>query len=421
MSENKSDFIRDPQKIKEEMDKIVEYLRVKKGFNIGSNVFSVGKDANGYVMELRTVVDNIYDLPSGWNYGTYYLDGYPKTGMYTMKDGKYMFLPTKNEIDKSKVIEYKTVQDFKDAIIAANPHLENQVSITSGFGAEGIIQIEGSRYGIDLPTTDLYYDESKGCIVSSINPGIEFRVEFVRSAEVNNETNVRDASVDSSVNTSLDSAAIKNQESIDTRGESEGKGVSIADYGFEIFDFNQMKYVADKYKFGNDNNVISKEEDGARYKIEGGRSVDIDSDPRRVEAILKLNKIWVQSYNMALAGAGKEPGEDSSIAFSGEVTANTFNTIIIGLKNGGSNLKMSELPQLLFDKFGFEQAGFIKVMMYFISNPTISSMFQLEMDVSPDMAIQMIDKIKFDALKEEATDVMEKIFQPNQNPNGTNN
>ena len=418
MSENQSDFIKDQDVIKQEMNNMVEHLRRIKGFNIGSNNFEVDKDANGYVIRLRSVVDNVKDLPNGWTYGTYYLDGYPKTGMFAMKNGKYIFLPTRNEIDKSTEVEYKTVNDFRSAIIAANPHLDQKVSITTGLGAEGVIQIEGSLHGIDLPTTDLFYDADKGCIVSSINPSIEFRVEFVRSAEVNHETNVYgDASSD--VNSSLDQAAIRDEESIATRGESEGKGVSISEYGVQIMDFGLMKYVAENYTFGDDNNVISKIDDETRYRLNEGRSVSSDSDPRRIEAVLKLNKIWANSYQQALLGSGREVDDDLA-AFQGEATTSNFNVVIQGLVNSGTQLKMSQIPELLYEKFGFEQGGFVKVMLFFISNPEISHMFQFEMDITPEMAVQKIDEIKNTALKEEAADVMERVFKPNSN-NGTIN
>ena len=79
--------------------------------------------------------------------------------------------------------------------------------MTAGFGAEGIIQIEDAVNGIDLPTTDLYYDQQKGCIVSSINPGIEFRVEFISSAERSVDNVGNEATpMSSDVSSSLDSA-----------------------------------------------------------------------------------------------------------------------------------------------------------------------------------------------------------------------
>ncbi len=412
MAENKSDFIRDPQFIKEEMEKLKEHLRVKKGFNSGSTMFEVDKDANGNVLVLKTLIDNNRDLPSGWSYGTYLLDGYPKTGFYTMRDGKYVFLPTKNEIDKSKEVEYDTVQDFRAAIIAANPHLEHQVSMTSGFGAEGVIQIEGSLDGIDLPTTDLFYDAEKGCIISSINPGIEFRVEFISSAERDmSNVGIGAGTTASDVLHSLSHSAIRAVIS-----ESEGRGVSPMEYGIELLDFAQMKSVfEEQYRFGDDENIVSEEKDGTRDVLKESSTTTI-KDPRRVEALMRVNQAWIESYHIVLEGAGKTATENET-AFMGDDTAAIFDHIVQGLMKGGSSLKMSELPGMLFDKFGMEYSGLVKVMLHFISHPDIAPMFELQMDMGPDEAVQKVEEEKGNYLMEEAGDVMEKVLNPQVNFN----
>ena len=339
MAENKSDFIRDPQFIKEEMEKLKEHLRVKKGFNSDSRMFEVDKDANGNVLVLKTVVDNNKDLPSEWKYGSYLLDGYPKTGFYTMRDGKYIFLPTKNEIDKSKEVEYDTVQDFKAAVEAANPHLVGKVSMTTGFGAEGVIQIEGAINGIQLPTTDLYYDEQKGCIISSINPGIEFRVEFISSAErdASNVGGIDAENVSSDVHSSLRQSAVRDVES---RNESDGRGVSPMEYGVELLNFAQMKSVFEGgYRFGDDNNVLTKEKDGTGDVLKKSSTSEV-KDPRKIEAIMRVNQAWIESYHTVLEGVGKtpEPGGKEP-AFLGDDVAGIFDRIVGGLLKGGSQLK----------------------------------------------------------------------------------
>ena len=415
MAENKSDFIKDPQYIKEEMEKLKEHLRIKKGFNSDSRMFEVDKDANGNVLVLKTVVDNNRDLPSEWNYGTYLLDGYPKTGFYTMKDGKYVFLPTKNEIDKSKEVEYDTVQDFRAAIIAANPHLEHQVSMTSGFGAEGVIQIEGSLNGIQLPTTDLYYDEQKGCIVSSINPGIEFRVEFISSAERDvSNVGIGAEPVSSDVQSSLRQSAVRDVES---RNESEGRGVSPMEYGVEIINFSLMKSVFEsQYRFGDDNNVVTEEKDGTRDVLKESSTSAVD-DPRRVEAIMRVNQAWIESYHTVLEGAGKTVSEKET-AFMGDDVAGIFDHIVMGLLKGGAQLKMSELPKMLFDRFGMEYSGLVKVMLHFICHPDIAPMFELQMDMGPDEAVEQVEAERGNYLMDEAEDVMQKVMAPLQgNPN----
>ena len=413
MAENKSDFIRDPQFIKEEMEKLKEHLRVKKGFNSGSRMFEVDKDANGNVLVLKTVVDNNRDLPSEWNYGTYLLDGYPKTGFYTMRDGKHVFLPTKNEIDKSKEVEYDTVQDFKAAVEAANPHLVGNVSMTTGFGAEGVIQIEGAINGIHLPTTDLYYDEQKGCIISSINPGIEFRVEFISSAErdASNVGGIDAENVSSDVHSSLRQSAVRDVES---RNESEGRGVSPMEYGVEIINFSLMKSVFEsQYRFGDDNNVVTEEKDGTRDVLKES-STSAVNDPRRVEAIMRVNQAWLESYHTVLEGAGKTVSEKET-AFMGDDVAGIFDRIVGGLLKGGSQLKMSELPKMLFDTFGMEYSGLVKVMLHFISHPDIAPMFELQMDMGPDEAVQQVEAERGNYLMEEAEDVMQKVIGNNPN------
>ena len=415
MAENKSDFIKDPQYIKEEMEKLKEHLRIKKGFNSDSRMFEVDKDANGNVLVLKTVVDNNRDLPSEWKYGTYLLDGYPKTGFYTMKDGKYVFLPTKNEIDKSKEVEYDTVQDFRAAIIAANPHLEHQVSMTSGFGAEGVIQIEGSLNGIQLPTTDLFYDETKGCIVSSINPGIEFRVEFISSAERDvSNVGIGAEPVSSDVQSSLRQSAVRDVES---RNESEGRGVSPMEYGVEIINFSLMKSVFEsQYRFGDDNNVVTEEKDGTRDVLKES-STSAVNDPRRVEAIMRVNQAWIESYHTVLEGAGKTVSEKET-AFMGDDVAGIFDHIVMGLLKGGAQLKMSELPKMLFDRFGMEYSGLVKVMLHFICHPDIAPMFELQMDMGPDEAVEQVEAERGNYLMDEAEDVMQKVMAPLQgNPN----
>jgi len=401
MAENKSDFIRDPKIIEEEMKKMVEHLRQRKGFNIGTNMFEVGKDPNGDVLIFRTAIDSIYDVPSDWKYGVYYMDGgYPKSGFYTMRDGKYMFLPVKNEIDKSASIEYKTPQQVSDAILAENPQIDRtQISFTH----EGVIQISGVLNNINLPTTDLHYDEQQGCIVSSIYPDRKFYVEFVRAQEVdiNNIGGTSTDQVELDTNKTLSQQPVR--EFDDTKERPDHKGARIEDYGVDLFDFHAMKYAFEHYKLNELGYVVQKEDDKDVYSLETRRV-----DNARIEATLELNKIWINAYNTAKTGnsVNNSKGEmDDSSAFAGENSGALF-AGFISLINQNSGKKMSEIVQVLFDAYGMENPGTMKMFLIFLSHSSVATVFNLEIDMSYEVAFQKMNELTNKHLKDEFKDLM---------------
>ena len=81
---------------------------------------------------------------------------------------------------------------------------------------------------------------------------------------------------------------------------------------------------------------------------------------------------------------------------------------------------MSELPKMLFDTFGMEYSGLVKVMLHFISHPDIAPMFELQMDMGPDEAVQQVEAERGNYLMEEAEDVMQKVMAPLQGNNPNN-
>jgi len=235
-------------------------------------------------------------------------------------------------------------------------------------------------------------------------------VEFVRSAEVN-PNNVGGSHVEqvssSDVEKNISQSTILDNR---PRGESDGKGVKIAEYGLSLLEFNTMKYVFENYTFGDDGNVVSRSSNG-NYKLDGSRSLDSDKNPRQVEATIRLNKIWINSYQKALGGAMTEDNQISN-AFMGEATATNFNLVITALRDNCKGMPLSEISKFMFDKFGFDQPGFVKTMLYFITNPEISILFDFQMDISPDVAIQKYEQEKANDLKESLDDVMVMVKNP---------
>lgn len=397
MEQNKSDFIRDKEKINKEMKDLIEHLKKVKGLNSDSNMFELGKDANGDVMILRMNID-IYDLPSNWKYGTYLLDSYPKTGFYCMKDGKFMFLPSKNEIDKTKTVEYKTPQQIADAILAENPHIDRtQLSFTH----EGIIQITNVIGGINFPTTDLHYNEQTGCIESSIFPDRKFRVELVmaKDVSVNNIGGENTSQNPADVEKTLNQQPVRSGEK---KPKERYEGARIEDFGYKLLDFNSMKYAYEHYRLDEHGNVIEKEKHGDVYDVETRRV-----DSARIEATLELNELWVNAYNQTMKNreGSRENEVDNSRAFAGENTAEIFNSLMAFLyENRGST--MSNLVQSMSSTFGTANQDVLKILLYFVSNNEIAGMFNIELDMSPNVAIDKLYSLNVQHLKKQAQDML---------------
>jgi len=131
-------------------------------------------------------------------------------------------------------------------------------------------------------------------------------------------------------------------------------------------------------------------------------------DNARIEATLELNKIWINAYNTAKTGnsVNNSKGEmDDSSAFAGENSGALF-AGFISLINQNSGKKMSEIVQVLFDAYGMENPGTMKMFLIFLSHSSVATVFNLEIDMSYEVAFQKMNELTNKHLKDEFKDLM---------------
>ena len=189
MAENKSDFIRDPQFLKDQAKDMIEKLRI--GFNLSiakqPNInMAIRKEFGGIENPVIVFKDAVGDFSKmlsadGWKYGIYYLQGSPKNGFHKMIDGKHIFIETHQEYSPLSTVPIESAEEMKHFLIAKNPALD--VTNVHADGAKLTITVPYLDH-LEMPSTEWVYDrETKK--IHSTHRNYSLDVEVTNAASMN--------------------------------------------------------------------------------------------------------------------------------------------------------------------------------------------------------------------------------------------
>lgn len=402
--------------IEEELHKLTQIIDERLG-TYKREVVKVETDPNGLdVIVLTNVSESVlkeifpdYVGNENWKYGQYNLEGYPKMGLRKMIEGQWLFFRTESRVNKNEVVKYNNADDLANALVANNPVLEGCIS-TKGNKIE-IVDMKGLTAGeIKMPSMDLVWDENLGVVRSTINSGYAFDISIVSSHEADrsNKNQLGEKAIGTETTAGWDTRSAERQAV--ERDETVFDDVKLNDFKNVIFDFVKMKSLYNSYKEENKNKITAYRVEGTQreYNFDEQRVKELNLGPKEM-AQLKLCEIWINACNSALYGGQVERANsnfDPDRAFPDV---------------GGENI------QKLFDAFGkckgmgLKQVielmnsnekippDMIRIMIYFLSQKEIASVFEIELDISTNAACAYLDSLKTKELKDQYNEMKETI------------
>ena len=339
MAENKTDFVRDPEIIAKEQEKLIQMLYKNLKLDLSSNCIQTGKDLDGRPKIIlkqpgANLTGNIF-YDGYWKYGPYYLDGSNgrKTGFYKQvedKDGKfkYLFIETENQYDKS--YEPKNARDLSLAIISKNQNLAGQIKLLG----DGKIQIIGAVHDIELPFTTLYYDPENECIVDSLNSGYAFKIKFTNAKEASTAATTTDASEKQSFSYNTPLSDYRDSQKPDEFNPDNHKGVG------EAFASNitNMEDTFKNYNRGNDGDIEVRPANGeisdtTSHSFGNVENVSIMPN-EEVEKEFSNAEVWVEACRVADNNTGLSNDSLSNVKYFDGIYKNIYDIITTEGKNG---------------------------------------------------------------------------------------
>ena len=391
-SRNDAQFLKEQEeKKRQEILDIATHMKNAMGYNSGSTMFDVKETPNGNALVIRGQFDPM-KLPGDWKYESNYLldSDYAKEGIYRMVDGKREFIPIVHERDKSEVTIYRSPEDVVNGILAENPHInKDQIYFDNHSGA---IQLVGVVNNITMPA-GLEMQDGFIVDINDYNKKYEVRKELANNISINDiQAGGREAQT-YGVRENITRTAYQEEASASIFVDEDTAGSQFQDYGKTILDFAEMGRVYENYTKNARNEVVSREKDGSYKVLDNMR----EHDPL-IEAKLEVAQVWVDAYTRA---SGSTNG---ALAFSGGVeTEQNFNRMI-SIANSCQGKKVSELVEALFNN-GMEA----KIAVYFLTDPRTARMFNLELDLSPEMAVNQLENLKEERSQQIADDAMESV------------
>lgn len=400
---------------------IVEHLKKEMGFNsgTGSTMFDMKQTPNGPALVARTTIEE-NALPNGWKYGVSALDG-NKEGVWRTNDkGEHEFIPIEHERDKSEVARYSSPQHVVDSILAENPQInKSQITFDNHSGAIQLVGLINDN--VKMPAG---LEMQDGCIVDINDYGKKYEIRrmFANDVSIHDITAGGDEVNSDGVKKNLGQQAYHE----DSLSMYDQKDAHISSSDMSLLNFEDMKYCFEHHRKSKENVLITAEKDNS-YK-------DVDNEvvkDSRIKAQYELAEAWVHAYEMA---SGKEGDQ---VAFEGEYSSTIYRACMqAATQCQGKSLK--EVAEVLFYINEFENTGMVKTILYFLSDPKIAPMFQLNVnEISPEQAFQLVEDMKMESLHESYQDtfgylqekldnavnpvyekeeeVMERMFNPNNN------
>jgi len=372
------------EKREQEIRDIAEHLKKEMGFNsgTGSTMFDLKETPNGPALVSRTRIDET-KLPDGWKYATYN----SKEGLYRMIGGKEEFIPVEHERDKSEVAVYKGPQDVVDGILAENPHInKGQVYFESHSGAIQLVGVVNDN--IKMPAGLKYED---GFIVDTNDYGKKYEVKRMFANDVSKHDITAGGSEVQTygVKENLAQTAYHEDKELSKYEVTSQQGARFQDYGIKILNFKDMANVYLNYEKDSHGRVVSKQKNGEYRDM----NIERENDPL-VEARLEVAQVWADAY-IKVSG-----GKNEMLAFSGDETAQKFEKMV-EIANSARGMKASELVDLMFN-VGMES----KIAAYFLTDSRITEMFGINKDISSEMAVQKLEQLKSERLKQNAQNMV---------------
>lgn len=277
-----NDFINDNETIKQEMEKLAEFLKNKYLFNSDDKTFEIGNNLNGPLFIHHKPI-NPNDLPDGWKYTTNFpFAGYPQAGFYkTTSEGKYIFLPTKEE--KQFNFEINSTFDLVHAIEALNPHFAGKTSVSS----EGIIQIidEVGNSKVELPS-NFIYDEIEGCYKNTFDPDRKYFVELISASQ--KQTNNIDNTSDRETQEHINMKTLEEEKYIPNNGDP---------YNNEILTTSissaDLQDASKNLNYNPKGDIVKNDNTNGNYGTQKTEKVE---DSTKAEQQLAMNTIWKIAY-----------------------------------------------------------------------------------------------------------------------------
>ena len=181
MAENKSDFIKDPVKLKEHAEKLQKEMYEFYKIDPKTNRIVIKEDYT------HKPVIEFWDMPMGkvnemitkgeWKYGTYYLDGDPKEGFYKMENGQYVFVHVTYNVSTLSQANYVNAFELAHPIEALNPQLRGHVYPNS----DSIEIAYPIVDNLEMPSP-WKFDRETSCVVNSMTG-------YAIEVKVTNESN----------------------------------------------------------------------------------------------------------------------------------------------------------------------------------------------------------------------------------------
>ena len=370
-----------------EIREVAEKTKENMGYNSGSTNIDLKETPNGPALVIRGDFDP-FKLPGDWKYeSNYRLDSdYGKEGIWHWEGGKREFIEIKHEADKSEVVQYRSPDDIVDAFLAENYHIHKD---------------------------QIYFDEHSGAIIFANIPnnivipqGLETQGGFIVStndADIKTEIKKESAnniSKDAITAGSGEGNTLGVQENLAQQSISEDptlskfkdqEDVNLQDLDINMLDFSEMAAAFEQYTNESKGGIVEQEKEGSEKVLDNQTNEDIN-----VKTKLALANIWKEAFESASGMSNTR-----NMSFTGETSHIQFDTCIKVAK-GMHGATLEEYASVLFQMHGFESSGFVKTMLYFISNPKISSMLQINCSgMTPEGAIAKVDELKSRQLKEE--------------------
>jgi len=381
------------EKKRQEILEIANHMKTAMGYNSSSRMFDVKEMPNGHALVIRGEFDPM-KLPGDWKYESNYLldSDYGKEGIWRWKDGKREFLPIVHERDKSEVTIYRSPEDVVNGILAENPHIsKDQIYFDNHSGA---IQLVGVVNNITMPAG---LEMQDGFIVDINDYGkkYEVRKELANNISINDIRAGGQEAQTYGVSENLTQSAYHEESSLSKYVDTDEQGSEIQDYGKKILDFNEMRNTFENYTKNARNEVVSREKDGSYRVFENMR----EHDPL-IEAKLEVAQVWVDAFTKA---SGNTNGD---MAFSGGVETEQSFKHMLDIANFTQGKKISEMVSYMFEK-GLEA----RIAIYFLADPRVARLFNFEMDMSPETAVNKLESLKAERLKQSAKEMVD-AFTP---------
>lgn len=419
MAENKSDFIKDPQVLKDQATSMIEKLRV--GFNLSiakqPNIsMAIRKEFGGIENPVIVFKDAVGDFSKmlssdGWKYGVYYLQGSPKNGFHKMIDGKHIFIETHQEYSPLSTASINSAEEMKQFLIAKNPLLDQtNVHVDGAKITIGVPYLDH----LEMPSTEWVYDAETGKIHSTARD-YSLDVEVTNAASMNDGYKTAEGTSRSIESREALSLNRERQELKDGDGvvADESASVNVAQKNnlkIDLADFSpkNMYKLFQQYR-----GTIEEDGDFKIASAEGsqdGRSTSLNlKDNEQSSTLTQQEKEWV-FISTLWVNACLTFGKKEAQAFEDEGCQQTLGTIMYFLRTGE---RSANAILTFISKMGRD--GCVEIANAFLSSLNVQAGFEIDFS-----NVKLDDLIQNEAMSKEDEGMTKGGYEPGMNKPNSN-